>query len=126
MLRGGSSGAGVSASQGGVSQRGASDHGQSHAGGLSRGKAAGGRASAPAGRTQRERSARRAGGAPTAGGKTEGPGIRFYIPTDFSSSPSAPTSNGWSGWIWARILELMNFSFSILRRSTPLGAFLSR
>src|SRR5215475_1847904 len=50
------------------SQRGASDHGQSHAGGLSRGKAAGGRASAPAGRTQRERSARRAGGTPTAGG----------------------------------------------------------
>jgi FAD binding domain-containing protein len=48
------------------------------------------------------------------------------IPTDFSSSPSAPTSNGWSGWIWARILALMNFSFSILHRSTPLGASLLR
>src|SRR6516225_1595657 len=79
VLRGGSSGARVSASQGGVSARGASDHGQSHAGGLSRGKAAGARASAPAGRTRRERSARRARRTPASGGKTEGAGIRAKI-----------------------------------------------
>src|SRR6266567_9602016 len=79
MLRGGSSGARVSASQGGVSARGAADHGQSHAGGLSRGKAAGGRASTAGRGTQRERRARCARGTPTSGGKTEGAGIRANV-----------------------------------------------
>src|SRR5262249_37522322 len=79
MLRGGSSRAGVSASQGGVSERGASDRGQSHARGLPRGKAAGGRASATGGGAQTERRARRGRGTPASGGKTEGAGIRANV-----------------------------------------------
>src|SRR5262245_45701304 len=39
------------------------------------------------------------------------------IPTDFSSPPSAPTNKRWSGWSWARILELMKF---LLLDSPPL------
>src|SRR5262249_59026269 len=105
------------AAQGGVSARAASDHGQSHAGGLSRGKAAGGRASTPAGRTRRERSARRARGTPASGGKTEGAGIRGNVGDDLEGHAQEKRDHREGGCDGRVRPEECRWRFCVRRRS---------